>query len=169
MFALLRPARQRRTPSRRNLEIYDALMLQGRTQEDVAEQYGLSQARISQILASVEGWRASTAAVDRGEPTPQQVQRNDAWLVRRRNDELYRRNLRAFDASDQPLTTVKTIEVCEEEEPRAAEPKNQDEEGVAVFCEAKHGAADAAPEPAVVCSANHSHPPTCRAEQCSVP
>jgi hypothetical protein len=153
MFPLTRPARKRRTPSSRNLEIYEAVMLQGRTQEDVAAEFDLSQGRISQILASVEGWRASTAAAERGELTPEERQRSEQWLARRRNDELYRRNLRAFDASDQPLKTVKTIE-----EPSTDDGESSAGGGVAVFCEAKHGSTEHAPDPSVVCCANHSHP-----------
>jgi len=109
MFALLRPARKRRQPSPRNLEIYEAVMLAGKTQEEVAAKHEVSQARVSQIVASVDAWRVSTAAVDRGELSPEANQRNEQWLARRRNHELYRRNIRAFDQSAQPLKTTKTV------------------------------------------------------------
>ena len=119
MFALLSPARKRRMPSRRNLQIYDEIMLQGKTQQQAAADHKLSQTRISQIVASVEGWRACTAAAERGELPPDQKQRHELCLSQRRNDELYRRNLRAFDASEKPLTTTKTISECDPDvEPR---------------------------------------------------
>src|SRR5262245_49681985 len=109
MFPLTVNSRQRRRPSPRNLEIYDAVMLDGRTQLEVAAKHNLCQARISQIVASVEAWRVSTAAADRGELAPDQNQRKELWLAQQRNHELYRRSLRAFDDSTQSLTTTKTI------------------------------------------------------------
>jgi hypothetical protein len=111
MFALLRPARNRRKPSARNLEIYEAFKFQAKTQQELSEQYDLAQSRVSQIIASVEGWRASTAAAERGELPPEQDQRHEQWLSRQWNHELIRRNIRAFDESNKPLTTTKTIEV----------------------------------------------------------
>ena len=114
MFALLRPARNRRKPSARNLEIYDAFMFQAKTQQELAAQHKLAQSRVSQIIASVEGWRASTAAAERGELPPEQDQRHEQWLSRQWNHELIRRNIRAFDESNKPLTTTKTITVSQE-------------------------------------------------------
>jgi hypothetical protein len=127
MFALLRPARKRRKPSARNLEIYEAFMFQAKTQQELSEQYDLAQSRVSQIIASVEGWRASTAAAERGELPPEQDQRHEQWLSRQWNHQLIRRNIRAFDESNKPLTTTKTITVSQE--PEAEEPKNQGEVG----------------------------------------
>ena len=127
MFPLTRPARKRRQPSPRNLEIYDAFMFQAKTQQELSEQHKLAQSRVSQIIASVEAWRASTAAADRGELPPEQHQRHEQWLSERRNHELYRRNIRAFDESHKPLTTTKTITVSQE--PKDEEPQNQGEVG----------------------------------------
>src|SRR4029453_17447851 len=67
------------------------------------------------------------AAVERGELPPEQDQRHEQWLSRQWNHELIRRNIRAFDESNKPLTTTKTITISQE--PKAEEPKNQGEVG----------------------------------------
>ena len=64
MFTLVRPARTRRIPSQRNLQIYEAVKFDGQTQAAVAQQYGVAQSRVSQIVASVEAWAASRIAVE---------------------------------------------------------------------------------------------------------
>src|SRR4029453_1254985 len=104
MFALLRPARKRRQPSARNLEIYEAFMFQAKTQQELSEQYDLAQSRVSQIIASVEGWRASTAAAERGELPPEQDQRHEQWLSRQWNHHVDRRRNRALHQTNKRLT-----------------------------------------------------------------
>ena len=50
--------RRRGVPSERDQQIYLDYQTTGRTQTELAEQYGLTQCRISQIICRVEAWLA---------------------------------------------------------------------------------------------------------------
>ena len=64
MFIFTRQCRRRRMPSQRNLKIFEAVRIDGQKQIVVAEQHGLQQSRISQIVASVEAWLAWREALE---------------------------------------------------------------------------------------------------------
>ena len=50
--------RQLRTPSERNLKVYEQVRMLGTEQAEVARQCGITQGRVSQICSQVERWQA---------------------------------------------------------------------------------------------------------------
>jgi hypothetical protein len=101
-------ARDRRRPSSRNLRIADEVKVNGRTQNEVAAEYGLSQRRISQICQQVDGYYCQTEPWERGEPHGTQYEASENELARRRLTEIYRRAMRAHARSEQPLASRRT-------------------------------------------------------------
>jgi hypothetical protein len=94
--------RHPRTPSRRNQEIYAAVKIRGCRQIDVAKDSGLTQGRVSEIIAQVEKWRAHAAAADQGTLTQQEQRRADRWLVRQCLEELFQMTMRAMAGRRSP-------------------------------------------------------------------
>jgi len=99
--------RAKREPSPRDLAIYAARHSLGWTQEQLAEKYEVSQRRISAILKRVEAWRGNTRPEEQGELDPAARQRLERYLERERNQAIYDRAMRAFDAAPQVLKTTK--------------------------------------------------------------
>jgi hypothetical protein len=98
-------SRNRKTPSSRNRRIADEVWVNGRTQTDVAAEYGLSQRRISQICQQVDRWYSETEAWERGELCGGTEQRFESELARRQLTEIYRRAMRGHARSEKPLVT----------------------------------------------------------------
>ena len=85
MLTLVRTVRRRRRPSLRNLAIYKAVKIEGQRQEDAAARFGVCQARVSQIVASVDVWRCMVTSDELCNLTPEQfamVERLLATLVK---------------------------------------------------------------------------------------
>src|SRR5687768_16939272 len=89
--------RKKRAPSQRDQAILVAYRVNGRTQADLAEQYDLSQSRISAIVRRVERWRAELVLVDEDELDNRQRRRLESWLERERLQGIYERSMRAYD------------------------------------------------------------------------
>ena len=105
----VRPPRRRPAPSARDQELYVAYQTSGKTQAELAEQYDLTQCRVSQIIRRVEAWRSKL------QPQPQErvpgglsareQQRLDRWLERERNEAILKNALRQFQQPQQVKTT----------------------------------------------------------------
>jgi hypothetical protein len=78
-------------PKRRNCEIYERHVLAGETQEQVAGEFGISQQRVAQIVARVEGWLATHG----DHPLAQQMR----LRTNRRWDAIWSRAIEGFDRS----------------------------------------------------------------------
>ena len=72
--------RRKRTPSDRNQRIYRAYKLLGRSQAELAEDYRVSQVRISQIICDVERWIARRYPGYSGQPSIDDRQRLERQL-----------------------------------------------------------------------------------------
>jgi hypothetical protein len=89
-----RPKQRRRlpgAPKQRNSEIYERHVLEGATQEQVAGEFGISQQRVGQIVARVEGWLATHG----DHPLAQQIRSR----TNRRWDAIWSRAIEGFDRS----------------------------------------------------------------------
>jgi hypothetical protein len=95
--------KQAKPPSQRNQQIAEQVRLHGRRQVDVAAEYGLSQRRVSQICQQIEHWQGDTWAWERGDVGGDARRRVDLNLQRQQLTEVYRRSMRAFTRSEQPL------------------------------------------------------------------
>jgi transcriptional regulator with XRE-family HTH domain len=102
--------RAKRQPSERDQAIYVARMTRGLSQAELAEQQGLSQSRISQILRRVEKWRGEVWPAEAGELDHAQRQRVERWLEHQRQQAIYDRALAAFDRGPRELVTRKSGE-----------------------------------------------------------
>ena len=98
--------RKKRPPGQRDQGIY-LQYLDGRTQEELAEQHHVSQSRISQIVRRVERWRANLRPQEEGELSHEERQRLERWRARRLQEGIYARAIRRFDAPPQVLITTK--------------------------------------------------------------
>jgi hypothetical protein len=97
-------AHERKRPSERNLRIADEVRVGGRTQSEVAADFGISQRRVSQICRQVEQWFASPGWL-RGETCGQDEERAMEELTRRQLAEIYGRAMRAYARSERVLVT----------------------------------------------------------------
>src|SRR5262245_38467683 len=95
--------RRKRPLSFRDEAIYIAYRSQGLSQEKLADDYRLSQSRISQILRRVESWHNSP---EYQAPSPESLD-FDLRLARAQSQAIYDRALRAFDHAPHELTTTK--------------------------------------------------------------
>jgi hypothetical protein len=100
------PLRQprRRPPSSKQLEIYAAVMVRGRRQIDVAQEFKITQPRVSQIITRVKQWRAQTDSPTQGELPEGHRCRHERWLAHERCEEIFQRSMRLLDASERTLT-----------------------------------------------------------------
>ena len=99
-----RQPRRVRTPSERDLRIYAAVRIEGRTQREVAAACGLVQPRISQIVRDVEAWRTPELAVPLVGPRAEVEDR----LALARAEQAYQQAVRSFVQSRQPLLSVRS-------------------------------------------------------------
>ena len=86
-------------PSRRDLEIYDRVVGRSMVQEEVADLYRLSQARISQIVTAVRAWMINAGGEEAGELPPQLAQRYAGRVVRMRLENLLEMCMTCFSNS----------------------------------------------------------------------
>ena len=70
MTTSLNSSRRRPDPSPRNLQIYLDYHVAGKSQTQLAKDYGLTQCRISQIIRRVDAWRFGGAGVSPATPLP---------------------------------------------------------------------------------------------------
>ena len=118
--------RQKRAPSARDQAIFLAYRTQGRSQAKLAEENGLSQRRISQIVRRTQHW------LDHGIPTLHTTppsayslalpssdrldrQRLERRLARERDQAIFDRALHQHD--HQPKALVTTVEYCSNDAP----------------------------------------------------
>ena len=124
-----RKPRKKHIPSARDQEIYIAYRTQGVTQAKLAEDNGLSQRRISQIVQHVERWRANVIPGEANELDYDALKRLDYWTVRARNQALWDRGIRGHDNAKTELTTIRRGELngkkFEEETIRQVAPSGQ--------------------------------------------
>jgi Sigma-70, region 4 len=99
--------RKKRAPSMRDQAILVAYRVEGRTQEDLAEKYRLSQRRISAIISRVERWRADVIPAAEGELDRKQRERFERWAERERLQGIQSRAMRAYDTQPTELKTVR--------------------------------------------------------------
>src|SRR5262245_17270386 len=99
--------RKKRAPNARDQEIFVAYRTQGVTQARLAEDNGLSQRRISEIVSRVERWRADVNPRQENELDHEQQQRLDRYLERQRNQILWDRGIRGHDNAKPTLKTRK--------------------------------------------------------------
>jgi hypothetical protein len=91
---------ERGAPRERDLEIYAAVRVDGRRQVDVAAALGITQGRVSQIVRSVQRWRAGMGLEAELERRDRQAV--DRWLEELRIDKLYEETMELFRQSCQP-------------------------------------------------------------------
>jgi len=94
--------RTKRVPSSRDQAIFVRYRATGRSQQELATDFRLSQRRISAILQRVERWFSAglgSHSID--------CQRLDRWLQREQSQAIYDRALRAFDQGPKELKTVR--------------------------------------------------------------
>jgi transposase len=99
--------RKKRAPNLRDQAILVAYRVEGRTQAKLAEDYDLSQSRISAIIRRVERWRADLIPAAENELDGSQRQRLERWLERERLQAIHTRAMRAHDAQVRELKTVR--------------------------------------------------------------
>jgi hypothetical protein len=134
-------------PIPRDRLIFEEVLVKGRGQLEVAGEHGISQPRISKILAEVTAWlcRVLPEAAAKEEAVGQVAL--GFWLARARLEFLYNKAVEAFDASGQDKVTYKerrrTEVACEEKITRQQSPS------VGLF----NGALRAAVASARLCSA----------------
>jgi hypothetical protein len=83
------PQAHPRQPSPRNVEIFCRVRQQGERQEDVAREFGLTQARVSQICTQVQAWREWADERRSGEESRAALRRLARDLARQRNEQIY--------------------------------------------------------------------------------
>ena len=107
----LRPARRGprvpKTPSPRDQQIFVDVHALGRTQLEVADEYKLSQGRVSQIIAEVRQWRAMVTPSEAGEPDRAGQARLDRFVSRKVYEKLIGQAMRELARGDRKLTTTK--------------------------------------------------------------
>jgi hypothetical protein len=99
--------RKKRPPTARDQAIFLAYRVTARTQAELAEDYDLSQRRISEIIKRVERWRADLIPAEAGELEPKQQQRVDRWLEHERLRSVHDRAIRAYDTQALELKTTR--------------------------------------------------------------
>jgi len=99
--------RKRRAPSGRDQAILVAYRVHGRTQQELADEYHLSQRRISAIVCRVERWRAELLPAVDEELDSRERQRLERWLERERLQAIHSRAMRAYDTQQPALVSVR--------------------------------------------------------------
>lgn len=88
------------TPSERNLRVHAAACLDGQKQAAVAEQFGLSQQRVSKICQQVEAWRE---AANPSDPAASDRRRVERQRLRQRLEQLWAWTAHEYERSRQPI------------------------------------------------------------------
>jgi len=99
--------RKKRAPSSRDQAILVAHRVHGRTQADLANEYRLTQSRISAIVRRVEKWRAGVFPSVDEELDGRERQRLERWVERERLQAVHSRAMRAYDTQPAELVTVR--------------------------------------------------------------
>ena len=86
-------------PEARDREVFEAVVGRGRPQDEVARQFGVSQPRVSQIVAHVKAWLAAATDEEAGELPPEQQLRYGQRIVRMRLDGLLSITMDSFRES----------------------------------------------------------------------
>jgi len=102
--------RKKRPPSDRDQALYVARHTRAWSQAKLAEEFHLSQPRVSQILQRVAQWRAGFGPRAAGELDHAGQQRLERFLARERYQSIYDRAIREFDAAPKELTASKSGE-----------------------------------------------------------
>ncbi len=97
-------ARRIRRPSERNLRVFEQVRQLGRTQAEVAAEYGISQERVSQICRQIDRWWARTHA----EPGRDR-RRAELLLARRRFERIFTHAARELAKENIALVTQRTV------------------------------------------------------------
>jgi hypothetical protein len=100
-----RQPRKKRAPNARDQQILVEYRTQGRTQAAIADDNGISQRRVSEIVRRVERWRANLIPKQENQLDYEEQQRLDRCLARERSQALFDRGLRGFDQAPKTLTT----------------------------------------------------------------
>ena len=69
------------------------------TQEQLAEEHGVKQPRISQILSRVKKWRANLRPQEDGELSHDERQRAERWEHQELHRGIYQRAIRDYDSA----------------------------------------------------------------------
>jgi hypothetical protein len=99
-----RRLRRVRQPSERNLQVFEAVRTEGRSQVEVARQYGLSQPRVAQICQQIDRWWARLRALGAG----RDARRAELLLARRRYERILATASRHLAQNEVTLATEKT-------------------------------------------------------------
>ncbi|MCE9526312.1 MAG: hypothetical protein K8R36_09695 [Planctomycetales bacterium] len=94
-------------PVPRDRLIFEAVLVQGRGQLEVAQEHGISQPRVSKILTEVGAWLCRVLPESAAKEQPEGQLALGFWLVQARLEFLYHKSLTAFDASGQEKVVVK--------------------------------------------------------------
>jgi hypothetical protein len=100
--------RKKRPPSERDQMIFLARHTHAWTQAKLAEEFHLSQPRVSAILRRVEQWRSGYGPQAAGEIDHAGRQRLERFLDRERNQGIFDRAIRGFDEAPKELTADKS-------------------------------------------------------------
>lgn len=95
-------------PTPRDLSIHRSVVDEGESQREVAVKYGISQARVSQIVKGVDEWSLQVAEDRYRDFTPGQRRRLAEHTFRQRLDYFYSQALGAWRASQQGETIDRT-------------------------------------------------------------
>ncbi|MFN0019557.1 MAG: hypothetical protein ACKVP0_14955 [Pirellulaceae bacterium] len=94
-------------PIPRDRLIFEAVLVQGRGQLEVAQEHGISQPRVSKILTEVGAWLCRVLPESAAKERPEGQLALGFWLVQARLEFLYHKALAAFDASGEDKVVVK--------------------------------------------------------------
>lgn len=94
-------------PIPRDRLIFEEVLVQGRGQQEVAQEHGISQPRVSKILAEVGTWLCRVLPESVAQERPEGQVALGLWLVQARLDFLYHKALAGLDASGQDKVVVK--------------------------------------------------------------
>ena len=94
-------------PIPRDRLIFEEVLVQGRGQQEVAQEHGISQPRVSKILGEVGTWLCRVLPESVAEERPEGKVALGFWLVQARLEFLYHKSLEAFEASGENKVVVK--------------------------------------------------------------
>ena len=98
---------QKTPPKPRDQEIWDAVRIQGRTQDDVAGQQGLSQVRVSKIVRRIDCWIAETQPQTARGWRPDQQRTYTNHVAKLLLAAQFQTAAASFAISQQPIVTLK--------------------------------------------------------------
>src|SRR5688572_15734647 len=107
-LTMARSSNQPRIPSQRDRAIFNCVRGNGHSQESVGRQYGLTQARVSQIVKRVTAWLAVESPAMLVLADEAKERRVAEAEYRLRLDVAYANASAAFEDSTRPLVTTRT-------------------------------------------------------------